>query len=85
MKVLKLKALEAKALEYSGKQVIHPSQVEIANKIFSPHEEIEWAKEMVKAYEKVLKSEQGTIKYKGELIDHLHYKIARRILETLKT
>lgn len=79
----KREALEAKALGYAGKQVIHPSQVEVANRIFSPsEEEIERAKEIVKIYEEALKSGQGALRYKGELVDHVHYRLAKRILET---
>lgn len=46
----------AKSLGYIGKQVIHPSQIPIANKIFSAsQEEIEWAKRVVEAYENAVK------------------------------
>lgn len=36
----------------SGKQIIHPGQIDIVNKAFSPSEEkISWATELVAAFE----------------------------------
>lgn len=76
--------IEAKGFGYSGKLLIHPSQIEIANHIFSvwTEEEIEWAREVVRAYETALKSgNKGAIRLNGELVDAVHYKTAKGILE----
>ncbi|WP_069807396.1 HpcH/HpaI aldolase/citrate lyase family protein [Vulcanisaeta thermophila] len=74
--------MEAKALGFVGKQVIHPSQVEIANEIFMPSkEEIEWARRVVEAYESAVKAGRGAISLEGQLIDNVHYKLAKRILD----
>lgn len=36
----------------TGKQIIHPGQVEIVNKAFSPSEEkVKWARDLVNAFE----------------------------------
>ncbi|WP_338602327.1 CoA ester lyase [Sulfolobus tengchongensis] len=73
---------EAKKLGYVGKQVIHPSQVEIANEVFSPtREEIEWAKKVIEAYEMAKKEGRGAIRLDDKLVDYVHYKIAKRIIE----
>ena len=73
---------EAKKLGYAGKQVIHPSQVDIANEVFSPtKEEIEWAKKVIEAYENAKKEGRGAIRLDDKLIDYVHYKIARKIIE----
>jgi citrate lyase subunit beta-like protein len=38
--------------EFSGKQLIHPGQIDIVNKAFSPSEErIRWARELLEAFE----------------------------------
>jgi len=72
----------ARSLGYVGKHVIHPSQIPIANKIFSASQkEIEWAKRVIEAYENAMKEGKGAIKLDGELIDNVHYKIAKRILQ----
>ena len=36
----------------TGKQIIHPGQIEIVNKAFSPGEEkVKWARDLVNAFE----------------------------------
>lgn len=73
---------EAKNLGFSGKQVVHPTQVEIANEIFSPSkEEIEWAKKVIDAYEKAIKEGKGAIRLDDKLIDYVHYKLAKKVIE----
>lgn len=79
---LKNEALEAKRLGYVGKQVIHPSQIPIVNEVFMPSkDEIEWAKKVVKAYEEASKMGKGAIRVDDKLVDAVHYKIAKKILE----
>jgi len=73
---------EAKKLGYLGKQVIHPSQIDIVNEVFSPSkEEIEWAKRVIEAYEKGKREGKGAIRLDDKLVDYVHYKIAKRIIE----
>ncbi|AHC50810.1 citryl-CoA lyase [Sulfolobus acidocaldarius SUSAZ] len=73
---------EAKKLGFVGKQVIHPTQVEIANQVFSPTaEEIEWARRVIEAYDNAKREGRGTIRLDDKLVDYVHYKIAKRILE----
>jgi len=74
--------VEAKSLGFVGKQVIHPSQIPIANEVFSPSkEEIEWARRVVEAYEKAVREGRGAISLDGQLVDHVHYRLAKRILD----
>ncbi|MEJ2776320.1 CoA ester lyase [Sulfolobaceae archaeon RB850M] len=73
----------AKSFGFDGKQVIHPEQVKIANEIFSPSkEEIEWAKRVIEEYEKAKVSGKGAITVDGKLVDAVHYRIAKRLLES---
>jgi len=75
-------ALEAKRLGYVGKQVVHPTQVRLANEIFSPtEEEIRWAKEVVKAYEEAARQGRGAIRVRDRLVDAVHYRGAKKALE----
>lgn len=77
-----LHAKQAKELGYDGKQVIHPSQIEMANMIFSPSkEEIEKAKRIVQEYEKASSIGKGAIKIEGKLVDAVHYRIAKELIE----
>jgi citrate lyase subunit beta/citryl-CoA lyase len=76
--------VEAKNLGYEGKQVIHPTQVEIANSIFSPSdEEIRWAKNVIEAYEKAVKEGRGAIRLNDQLIDAVHYRLAKKIISKI--
>ncbi|BCU68169.1 CoA ester lyase [Sulfolobales archaeon HS-7] len=73
--------LIAKGLGYIGKQVIHPSQVEIANQVFSPSkQEVEWANKVIEAYEKARSMGKGAIRVDDQLVDAVHYRIAKGIL-----
>lgn len=68
-------------LGYDGKSLIHPSQIEPVNKIFSPSlEEVEFAKRVVEAYEQGEREGRGAVALDGKLIEHLHATAARRTL-----
>jgi len=74
-------AIEAKGLGYSGKQVIHPDQVLLANEVFNPsREELEWAEKVVDAYEQAASKGAGSLTVDGVLVDAVHYRLARGIL-----
>ncbi|AEB95798.1 citryl-CoA lyase [Metallosphaera cuprina Ar-4] len=71
----------AKSLGFAGKQVIHPSQVLIANEVFSlTEDEMKFYREIVESYEKALKEGKGAIRLRDQLVDQVHYKIAKRKL-----
>ncbi|MDG6907442.1 MAG: CoA ester lyase [Nitrososphaerota archaeon] len=75
-------AIESRDLGYTGKQVIHPSQIALANEIFSPSkEEISKAKEIIEAYEKAMGQGLGAIRLKNELVDAVHYRQAKELVE----
>jgi citrate lyase subunit beta/citryl-CoA lyase len=74
----------AKSLGYSGKSIIHPSQVEPVHKVFLPSKnEVEWAKKVVRALADAMEkgSGKGAVRLEGRMIDAVHYKQARAILE----
>lgn len=76
-------AMKAKNLGYSGKLLIHPSQVRMANEIFSSwsSDQLTWAKRVVDAYQSSLNAgARGAIRLNGQLIDAVHYKLAKDIL-----
>jgi citrate lyase subunit beta/citryl-CoA lyase len=77
-------AAAAKHLGYSGKSIIHPSQIEPVHKIFLPSKsEVEWAKKVVQALGEAMEkgSGRGAVKLEGKMIDAVHYKQAKAILE----
>ena len=58
------------AMGFNGKQCIHPSQVEVAQRLFAPEEkEVEWAVRVVTANEKAASSGRGAWTLDGKMID----------------
>ncbi len=75
-------AIEARGLGFVGKQVVHPNQVAWANEIFSPNpEEAAWAREIVSAYESAARGGTGAIRVRDQVVDAVHYRWARKVLE----
>jgi citrate lyase subunit beta/citryl-CoA lyase len=81
-------ATVAKRLGYSGKSIIHPSQIEPVHKIFIPTKnEIEWAKKVIGALGQTMErgSGKGAVKLEGKMIDAVHYKQAKTILDLINS
>jgi citrate lyase subunit beta/citryl-CoA lyase len=77
-------AAAAKRLGYSGKSIIHPSQIEPVHKVFLPSKnEVEWAKKVVMALGEAMEkgSGRGAVRLEGRMVDAVHYKQAKAILE----
>ena len=74
-------AKRAKELGFQGKLVIHPQQVELCNRVFSPtQEEIARAEKIVQAFEEAEASGMAAIQVEGKFIDYPIVKRARDIL-----
>lgn len=66
-----------RSLGYAGKSLIHPSQIDMAHKMFAPTQsEIDWARRVCDAYEAATKSGRGAVRLDGKMIDEVHYKQA---------
>ena len=79
-------ATMARRLGYSGKSIIHPSQIEPVHKVFRPSKnEVEWAKKVVQALGQAMKkgTGRGAIRLEGKMIDVVHYKQAKAILDAV--
>lgn len=71
-----------KSLGYSGKSIIHPGQIETAHKIFRPTKaEILWAEKVSQSYLESVESGRGAIAVDGKMVDEVHFKQARALLE----
>ncbi len=78
-------ARQSRQLGFSGMSLIHPSQIEPINSVFSPSaEEIDYANQVVKAYEEAVARGDGSISLGGQLIDRPIVERARRALELAK-
>lgn len=72
----------ARSLGYRGKYCIHPSQVEVVNRVFAPSpEEIEQAQRIAAAYEEGERQGLGAVALEGVMIDRPIYLRARRLLK----
>jgi citrate lyase subunit beta/citryl-CoA lyase len=81
-------ATMARSLGYSGKSIIHPTQIEPVHKVFRPSKnEVEWAKKVVQALGQAMKkgTGRGAIRLEGKMIDVVHYKQAKAILDAADT
>ena len=75
-------ATASRALGFTGKQVIHPSQIPVANEVFTPSEsELKWARKIVREVEKAGARKKGAIRVEDKLVDAVHYRLAKSILE----
>ena len=62
--------MQGKGLGFNGKQCIHPSQVEVAQRTFAPGEkELEWAVRVVVGDEKADAGGRGAWTLEGKMID----------------
>jgi citrate lyase subunit beta/citryl-CoA lyase len=69
---------QAADLGFDGKSVIHPSQIEPANRLFSPSSErIAWARGVIAAFE--ARPDAGVLAVDGRMTERLHLVEARRI------
>ena len=74
-------AVQARRLGYTGMSCIHPGQIEIINAVFSPYkDEVEYARQVVQAFEEAQARGDGSIALGGQLIDLPIVERARRTL-----
>lgn len=70
LETLERECLDGKGLGFNGKQLIHPSQVDTAQRSFAPSiEEIEWAVRISIANEKAEQQGRGAWTLDGKMVD----------------
>jgi citrate lyase subunit beta/citryl-CoA lyase len=71
---------QGREMGFDGKTLVHPGQVEGANRAFAPSEEaVEDARGILRAWEEGAGT--GVVTYRGRMIENLHVESARRTLE----
>ncbi|KNB45231.1 malyl thiolesterase [Blastocystis sp. subtype 4] len=74
--------IEGKEFGFDGKTLIHPSTIEITNKVFAPSEqEVEDAKNIISLFHEAEQSGKGVVTYKGKLVENLHVVMAEKIVQ----
>jgi citrate lyase subunit beta/citryl-CoA lyase len=72
---------QGRVLGFDGKTLIHPSQIETANRVFSPSEaELSHAKAVVEAFALAGNRGKGVISLNGQMVELLHLEQAERLI-----
>jgi citrate lyase subunit beta/citryl-CoA lyase len=70
---------QARDMGFDGKTLIHPSQVEPCNSVFSPSaEEVAEAKKIIAAFDAPENEHKGVVSLDGRMVERMHADIARR-------
>lgn len=82
----KAAARRAAALGCEGKWAIHPSQVVLANEVFTPAEkEVTRARRILEEMDKAAKEGKGAVSLDGRLIDAASIRMAENVVRQMKT
>ena len=72
---LAAECMEGRAWGFDGKSVIHPSQIDVVNRVFSPNaEEIEAARRLIEA------ATDGAQRHEGRMIEAMHVQQAHAMI-----
>ncbi|CAL4066277.1 unnamed protein product, partial [Meganyctiphanes norvegica] len=67
---LRIQSEEGAGMGFTGKQVIHPGQVQIVQEAFSPSPaKLEWARKLIEGFEQHQKEGKGAFTFQGHMID----------------
>ncbi len=78
-------ARRAAAMGYEGKWAIHPSQIDLANDVFSPPAaEVERAKRILTALDEAAAAGKGAAQLEGRMIDAASARMAENLVNTDK-
>jgi citrate lyase subunit beta/citryl-CoA lyase len=73
--------LQGKQMGFDGKTLIHPTQLDPANRIFAPSdEEVATARELIATWEEAVAEGKGVVTFNGRMIENLHVDQARRAI-----
>jgi citrate lyase subunit beta / citryl-CoA lyase len=70
--------LQGRQFGMDGKTLIHPKQLEAANRVFAPSEdEVEHARTVIDAFEEAEREGRGVVTVNGRMVENLHVEQAR--------
>ncbi len=70
---------QARDMGFDGKTLIHPSQVEPCNDVFSPSaDEVEQARAIIAAFDHPHSKDKGVLQIEGRMVERMHADMARR-------
>lgn len=72
---------QGRDMGFDGKTLIHPSQIEAANEIYTPPAaEVERSRKIIDAFKLPENAGKGAIQLDGRMVERLHAEIARRTI-----
>ena len=75
--------LQGAQLGFDGKTLVHPTQVEVANRVWAPTaDEVVAARAVVEAFAEAGRAGRGVVVVDGRMVENLHRDIALRTLAT---
>lgn len=78
--------VQGRRLGFDGKTLIHPGQVEICNRVWSPSaDEVRHARRVITAFAEAEAGGAGVATVDGRMIENLHVETARRVLAMADT
>ncbi len=78
---LRVECEQGRDMGFDGKTLIHPDQIDIANRAFAPSEaEVDLAERQIEAYETAISAGQAVAVVDGRIVENLHVATARETL-----
>jgi citrate lyase subunit beta/citryl-CoA lyase len=78
---LERECAQGSSLGFDGKSLIHPSHLDIANRVFAPDAEaVAWARTVAAAFDSAENAGKGVLKVEGRMVERLHLAEARRLI-----
>ena len=66
---------------FDGKTLIHPSQLEPANRVWAPAPEaVDDARALIATFEEGIAAGKGVVTHNGRMIENMHVDNARRLI-----
>jgi citrate lyase subunit beta/citryl-CoA lyase len=84
-RALETECLLARELGFVGKMAIHPTQVDVMHRVFSPTQaEIDYARGLLAAFHAAESQGIGAVRYQGMMIDYANVRLAERTLSLIQ-
>jgi citrate lyase subunit beta/citryl-CoA lyase len=73
--------LQGRQMGFDGKTLIHPSQLEPANRVWAPADDaVEDARALIATFEEGIAAGKGVVTHNGRMIENMHVDNARRLI-----
>ncbi|CAG9832998.1 unnamed protein product [Diabrotica balteata] len=83
---LKRQSEQGMRMGYTGKQVIHPGQIQVVQEAFLPSaDKIEWARGLLHAFKEHQATGKGAFTYRGSMIDMPTMKQAQNVIDLVNS